>query len=174
MTKDNLVTAPADTSLEEADRILTKNKVEKLLLVDDEYRLKGLITIKDIDKLHRYPHACKDARGRLRVGAAVGVHDYERIDSLLNAGVDVLLVDSAHGHTKNVIETVQADQAKVRYSSCGRQCRDRRRNEGVDRGGRRCGQSWHWTWIDLYDAGSFRCRCSANYCNLPVGQDRSR
>ena len=107
MTKDNLVTAPADTSLEEADRILTKNKVEKLLLVDDEYRLKGLITIKDIDKLHRYPHACKDARGRLRVGAAVGVHDYERIDSLLNAGVDVLVVDSAHGHTKNVVETVR-------------------------------------------------------------------
>src|SRR5579864_7904552 len=107
MTKDNLVTAPADTSLEEADRILTKNKVEKLLLVDDEYRLKGLITIKDIDKLHRYPHACKDGRGRLRVGAAVGVHDYERISSLLNAGVDVLLVDSAHGHTKNVIDTVR-------------------------------------------------------------------
>ena len=107
MTKNNLVTAPADTSLEEADRILTKNKVEKLLLVDDEYRLKGLITIKDIDKLHRYPHACKDARGRLRVGAAVGVLDYERISSLLNAGVDVLVVDSAHGHSKNVIETVR-------------------------------------------------------------------
>ena len=107
MTKDNLVTAPADTSLEEADRILTKNKVEKLLLVDDEYRLKGLITIKDIDKLHRYPHACKDARGRLRVGAAVGVLDFERISSLLNAGVDVLVVDSAHGHSKNVIETVR-------------------------------------------------------------------
>jgi IMP dehydrogenase len=107
MTKDNLVTAPADTSLEEADRILTKNKVEKLLLVDDEYRLKGLITIKDIDKLHRYPHACKDARGRLRVGAAVGVLDFERIGSLLNAGVDVLVVDSAHGHSKNVIETVR-------------------------------------------------------------------
>jgi IMP dehydrogenase len=107
MTKDNLVTAPADTSLKEADRILTKNKVEKLLLVDDEYRLKGLITIKDIDKLYRYPHACKDARGRLRVGAAVGVLDFERISSLLNAGVDVLVVDSAHGHTKNVIETVR-------------------------------------------------------------------
>src|SRR5579871_6562380 len=91
MTKNNLVTAPADTSLEEADRILTKNKVEKLLLVDDEYRLKGLITIKDIDKLHRYPHACKDARGRLRVGAAVGVHDYERVRSLLDADVDVLI-----------------------------------------------------------------------------------
>ncbi len=107
MTKDNLVTAPADTSLEEADRILTKNKVEKLLLVDDEYRLKGLITIKDIDKLHRYPHACKDSRGRLRVGAAVGIHDYERISSLLEAGVDVLVVDSAHGHSKNVVETVR-------------------------------------------------------------------
>ena len=107
MTKENLVTAPADTSLEEADRILTKNKVEKLLLVDDEYRLKGLITIKDIDKLHRYPNACKDARGRLRVGAAVGVHDYERIASLLEADVDVLIVDSAHGHSKNVIETVR-------------------------------------------------------------------
>lgn len=107
MTKDNLVTAPADTSLVEADRILTKNKVEKLLLVDDEYRLRGMITIKDIDKLHRYPNACKDSRGRLRVGAAVGVHDYERISSLLEAGVDVLIVDSAHGHSQNVVETVR-------------------------------------------------------------------
>ncbi|WP_337177406.1 IMP dehydrogenase [Paludisphaera sp.] len=107
MTKENLVTAPADTSLEEADRILMKNKVEKLLLVDDEYRLKGLITIKDIDKLHRYPNACKDARGRLRVGAAVGVHDYERIASLLDADVDLLVVDSAHGHSRNVVETVR-------------------------------------------------------------------
>src|SRR3954470_6440343 len=107
MTKDNLVTAPADTSLEEADRILTRNKVEKLLLVDDEYRLKGLITIKDTDKLPRYPNACRDARGRLCVGAAVGVHDYERISSLLEADVDVLVVDSAHGHSKNVIETVR-------------------------------------------------------------------
>lgn len=107
MTKDDLVTAPANTSLEEADRILMKNKVEKLLLVDDEYRLRGLITIKDIDKLHRFPNACKDARGRLRVGAAVGVHDYERITSLLEADVDLLVVDSAHGHSKNVVETVR-------------------------------------------------------------------
>ncbi len=107
MTKTNLVTAPANTSLEDADRILTRNKVEKLLLVDDQFRLKGLITIKDIDKLHRYPHACKDSRGRLRVGAAVGVHDYERMASLMEADVDVLVVDSAHGHSKNVIETVR-------------------------------------------------------------------
>jgi len=111
MTKANLVTAPATTTLEEADRILTRNKVEKLLLVDDEFRLKGLITIKDIDKMHRYPHACKDARGRLRVGAAVGVYDLERAASLIEAGVDVLVVDSAHGHSRNVIETIQKIKA---------------------------------------------------------------
>jgi IMP dehydrogenase len=106
MTKDNLVTASEDTTLEAAERILTQNKVEKLLLVDDNYRLKGLITIKDIDKLTNFPQACKDRRGRLRVGAAVGVYDYERAASLIKAGVDVLVVDSAHGHSRNVVETV--------------------------------------------------------------------
>ncbi len=107
MTKDNLVTAPENTTLEEAERILMRNKVEKLLLVDREYRLRGLITIKDIDKIHKFPNACKDERGRLRVGAAVGVFDFERAESLIRAGVDVLVVDSAHGHSKNVIETVR-------------------------------------------------------------------
>jgi IMP dehydrogenase len=106
MTRDNLVTGAEDTTLEEAERVLTQNKVEKLLLVDDKYRLKGLITIKDIDKLAKFPHACKDPRGRLRVGAAVGVHDFERAESLIRAGVDVLVVDSAHGHSANVVETV--------------------------------------------------------------------
>src|SRR5262249_27245946 len=106
MTKDNLVTAPEHTTLEEAERILTQTKGEKLLLVDDKYRLKGLITIKDIDKLAKFPYACKDPRGRLRVGAAVGVHDYERAESLIRAGVDVLVVDSAHGHSANVLDTV--------------------------------------------------------------------
>lgn len=107
MTKDNLVTAPENTTLEAAERILTKNKVEKLLLVDDNYRLRGLITIKDIDKLLSFPSACKDHRGRLRVGAAVGVHDYERAESLIKAGVDVLVVDSSHGHSGNVVATVK-------------------------------------------------------------------
>jgi IMP dehydrogenase len=106
MTRDNLVTAPENTTLEAAERILTENKVEKLLLVDDKYRLKGLITIKDIDKLTKFPNACKDPRGRLRVGAAIGVHDYERAESLIRAGVDVLVVDSAHGHSANVVDTV--------------------------------------------------------------------
>jgi IMP dehydrogenase len=107
MTKDKLVTAAEHTTLEEAERILTENKVEKLLLVDENYKLRGLITIKDIDKLTNFPNACKDARGRLRVGAAVGVHDYERAASLIKAGVDVLVVDSAHGHSRNVLETVR-------------------------------------------------------------------
>ncbi len=107
MTATNLVTAPENTTLEAAERILMENKVEKLLLVDEEYRLKGLITIKDIDKLTRYPSACKDERGRLRVGGAVGVLDYERASSLIETGVDVLVVDSAHGHTENVIETIR-------------------------------------------------------------------
>lgn len=107
MTKTNLVTATENTTLETAERILTENKVEKLLLVDDNYKLRGLITIKDIDKLARFPNACKDQRGRLRVGAAVGVHDFERAESLIQAGVDVLVVDSAHGHSSNVIRTVQ-------------------------------------------------------------------
>ena len=101
-------------TLADAERMLNENKVEKLLLVDDEYRLKGLITIKDIEKTENFPNACKDARGRLRVGAAVGVYDYERADSLIKAGVDVLTVDSAHGHSKNVIETVR--ELKRRYT----------------------------------------------------------
>jgi len=107
MTRDNLVTAQENTTLEAAARILTQNKVEKLLLVDDKYKLKGLITIKDIDKLTNFPNASKDERGRLRVGAAISVHDFERAESLIKAGVDVLVVDSAHGHSGNVIETVK-------------------------------------------------------------------
>jgi len=113
MTKDGLVTAPENTTLVEAERILTENKVEKLLLVDENYKLKGLITIKDIDKLMNFPNACKDQRGRLRVGAALGVNDYERAESLIRAGVDILVVDSAHGHSGNVIETVR--QIKRRF-----------------------------------------------------------
>src|SRR5262249_18362531 len=107
MTKDNLVTARGTVTLEEAERILTAKKVEKLLLVDDTYCLTGIITIRDIDMMKRFPHACMDKLGRLRVGAAVGVHDYERASSLISTGVDVLVVDSAHGHSKNVIETVR-------------------------------------------------------------------
>lgn len=108
MTKDNLVTAHEHTSLKEAERILRENKVEKLLLVDDQYSLRGLITIKDIDKNLRFPRANKDSRGRLRVGAAVGAGDFPRAARLIECGVDVLVVDSAHGHSRNILETVRA------------------------------------------------------------------
>ena len=107
MTRQHLVTATGTVTLEEAEKILMINKVEKLLLVDENYTLTGLITIKDIDKMRKFPNACKDRQGRLRVGAAVGVHEYERIESLIAKGVDVLVVDSAHGHSANVLETVR-------------------------------------------------------------------
>ena len=113
MTKEGLVTATGTVSLEEAEKVLTAKKVEKLLLVDEKYHLTGLITIKDIDMMKRFPNACKDALGRLRVGAAIGVFDYERAASLIAKDVDVLIVDSAHGHSANVIETVR--QIKRRW-----------------------------------------------------------
>ncbi|MCA9197690.1 MAG: IMP dehydrogenase, partial [Planctomycetales bacterium] len=107
MTKANLVTATGNVTLEEAEKILTAKKVEKLLLVDENYNLTGLITIKDIDMLKRFPNACRDRQGRLRVGAAIGMFDFERAESLISKDVDVLIVDSAHGHSRNVIETVR-------------------------------------------------------------------
>ena len=107
MTKEDLVTAPGNVSLEAPEKILTAKKVEKLLWVDDSFKLTGLITIKDIDMMNQFPDACKDDLGRLRVGAAVGVFDFERAESLINKGVDILVVDSAHGHSSNVIETVK-------------------------------------------------------------------
>ena len=107
MTKDELVTATGNVTLAEAEKILTAKKVEKLLLVDENFNLTGLITIKDIDMMKAYPNACKDKYGRLRVGAAVGVFDFERCESLISKDVDILIVDSAHGHSSNVIETVK-------------------------------------------------------------------
>jgi IMP dehydrogenase len=107
MTRENLVTAQGTVTLEEAEKILMTKKVEKLLLVDEDFRLTGLITIKDIDMMRRFPDACKDGQGRLRVGAAVGVHEYDRVGCLVKRGVDVIVVDSAHGHSANVIQTVQ-------------------------------------------------------------------
>jgi IMP dehydrogenase len=108
MTKSSLVTATGAVSLDEAEKILMANKVEKLLLVDGRGLLTGLITIKDIDMMKRFPNACKDRQGRLRVGAAVGVFDFDRAAAVIAKGVDVLVVDSAHGHSGNVLETVAA------------------------------------------------------------------
>lgn len=109
MTKNNLITAQVGTSLEEAKMILWKNRIEKLPIVDNQYRLVGLITSKDIDNIGNHPNACKDHQGRLRCGAAVGVGEdtMRRVEALINAGVDVITVDSAHGHSRNVIDTVR-------------------------------------------------------------------
>jgi IMP dehydrogenase len=112
MTKNNLITGPPGTTLEQAKEILQKCKVEKLLLVNAKGELAGLITMRDIDRVQEYPRAAKDARGRLRVGAAVSVHDYERIEALIAADVDIIVVDTAHGHSQNVIDTVKKIKAK--------------------------------------------------------------
>jgi len=109
MVKENLITAPVGTSLDDAKKLLHKNRIEKLLVVDDKGNLKGLITVKDIEKTEKYPSACKDHLGRLRVGAAIGVADdrLERTEALINAGADVIVIDTAHGHSKMVIEAVK-------------------------------------------------------------------
>lgn len=109
MTRENLVTGPEGTTLEEAKKLLQKHKIEKLPLVDAEFNLRGLITIKDIEKARQYPNAAKDERGRLLVAAAVGVgsETRERVAALVGAGVDVIVVDTAHGHQINVLETVE-------------------------------------------------------------------
>jgi IMP dehydrogenase len=112
MTKKNLITAAANTTLEQAKEILQEHKVEKLLLVNSECELVGLITMRDIDRFQQYPRAARDERGRLRVGAAVGVGDCERVAELIKADVDVIVVDTAHGHSQNVVETVKKIKAK--------------------------------------------------------------
>lgn len=114
MTSENLITAPTGISLEDAKQILAKARKEKLPLVDDNYNLKGLITIKDIEKQIRYPLSAKDDQGRLLCGAGVGItHNMmDRIDALVNAHVDVIVIDSAHGHSKNILDAVKGAKAK--------------------------------------------------------------
>jgi len=113
MTSTNLITAPKGTTLEDAERILQQHRIEKLPVVDEHGVLCGLITFKDIQKKRRYPNACKDEHGRLRVGAAVGVtpETLDRVASLIEAGVDVIIVDTAHGHSRGVLEMVERIKA---------------------------------------------------------------
>jgi IMP dehydrogenase len=114
MTKEHLITVPVGTTLDAAREMFHRHKVEKLLVVDADYRLKGLITVKDIQKLVKYPNACKDALGRLRVGAAVGVSKdtLARADALAQAHVDVLVIDTAHGHSQGVLDMVATLRAR--------------------------------------------------------------
>ena len=117
MTKENLITVSSDITLEDSKKILHAHRIEKLLVVDDKYNLKGLITIKDIEKIKKYPYACKDSLGRLRVGAAVGILDREeRIDALLKARADVIVIDTSHGHSSGVIDAVR--DTKSNFPDC--------------------------------------------------------
>src|SRR6266478_5496476 len=115
MTKENLITVAVGTTLEEAEKILHKHRVEKLLVVDDKYTLKGLITVKDIQKKLKYPNAAKDSHGRLRVGAAIGATgDFlERAQEMVRAKVDLLAIDSAHGHSTRVLEAIRTIKSKL-------------------------------------------------------------
>lgn len=116
MTKGNLITASEGITLEKAKEILHQNRIEKLPVVDENFMLRGLITIKDIDKIIQYPNACKDERGRLRVGAAIGSSsNIDEVAALVDASVDVLVIDTAHGHSKKVIEAAQ--KIKARYNN---------------------------------------------------------
>ena len=118
MTKDNLVTVPIGTTLEDAKKHLHENRIEKLLVVDEDNKLRGLITIKDIEKIRKYPNSCKDDLGRLRVGAAIGVGGDrdERTAALLDVGADFLVLDSAHGHSKNILDAIRAIRSD--YPDC--------------------------------------------------------
>jgi IMP dehydrogenase len=117
MTKDNLITAPLGTTLKKAEKILQKYKIEKLPVVDEKGILKGLITFKDIMKEKQHPNACKDEHGRLRVGAAVGITNdtIDRIEVLLKAGADTIVIDTAHGHSAGVIKTIKSAREKYKY-----------------------------------------------------------
>jgi IMP dehydrogenase len=115
MTKENLVTVPVGTTLEQAEAILHKHRVEKLLVVDDNFALKGLITVKDIQKKLKYPNAAKDSQGRLRVGAAIGATGdfFERAQELVARKVDVIAIDTAHGHSQRVMDAVKTLKSKL-------------------------------------------------------------
>jgi IMP dehydrogenase len=117
MTKEKLVTVSSNITLEESKKLLHKHRIEKLLVVDDAYNLKGMITIKDIEKIRKYPNASKDSLGRLRVGAAVGIMDREaRVDAMIAAGVDIIAIDTSHGHTASVIDAVR--DIKRNFPTC--------------------------------------------------------
>ena len=161
MTRENLITVPVGTTLDAAREILHQHKVEKLLVVDRDFRLKGLITVKDIQKAVKYPNASKDSLGRLRCGAAIGVarDTMERADALVAANVDVLVVDTAHGHSQGVLDMVR--QIRRRFSrrrSRRRQRGHRRSDRGADRARRRRGEGRHRRRIDLHDARRRRHR----------------
>ena len=155
MTKDKLITVREGVGQDEAKRLLHQHRIEKLLVVDENYRCVGLITVKDIEKAVANPNACKDEQGRLRVAAATTVGDkgFARTEQLIEAGVDLVVVDTAHGHSRHVLDAVNRIKRALQQGAGGRrQCRDRRRRQGADRCGRRRDQGRHRAGLDLHHA----------------------
>ena len=166
MTKKNLITVPVGTTLEEAEHILHQHRVEKLLVVNDEYELKGLITVKDIQKKLKYPNSSKDNKGRLRVAGAIGATgDFlERAAALIEMRVDALAIDSAHGHSSRVLAAVAAVKKTVpRRRPDGRQRRHLRRRNGPDRRRRGRRQGGHRPRLHLHHAHGHRGRNAADH-----------
>ena len=171
MTSKNLVTVPVGTTLDQAIEQFKIHKIEKLLVVDDEYKLRGLITIKDITKKIEFPKACKDELGRLRVGAAVGVSkDTEaRVEALVDAQVDVICIDTAHGHSRGVLRHHRQGARDVsRYRPDRRQRGHGRGRAGTDRPGRRLHQGGHRPRLHLHHPHRHRLRRPADHGGLRV------
>ena len=164
MKRDKLITAPEGTSLEKAREVLHEHRIEKLPVVNKHFELKGLITIKDIEKRIMYPNACKDGHGRLCVGAAVGVgpETEDRVARLKKAGVDLIVVDTAHGHSQAVLDTVKMIKKRLSGTRTDRReychCRG---GEGSPQGRRRCREGGCGAWLDLYDPYCVRRRDAA-------------
>ena len=167
MTKEDLVTVPEGTTLEEAKELLHRHRIEKLLVVDRDGNLKGLITVKDIQKMIEYPDACKDELGRLRVGAAVGAAgDYlERAAALVDAKVDLLVLDSSHAHSRGVLEAAAnaARGASPTSRWWSATSPPPRRRASADRARRRRGQGRHRAGLDLHHPHRHRRRRAADH-----------
>ena len=166
MTSEGLVTAKVGVTLEEAKKILAKSRKEKLPIVDDDFNLKGLITIKDIEKTIKYPNSAKDEQGRLLCGAAVGItaNVLERVEALVNAHVDVIVIDSAHGHSANIFKDASQHQGKIpgTAGNCRKRCH-RRGDPRSDRCRSRRSEGRHRTGFHLYHPCGCRNRRSADY-----------
>ncbi len=164
MTSDNLATVKEGVSRQEAQRLLHQRRIEKLIVVDDQYRCTGLVTVKDIEKAVAYPHATKDGSGRLRVAAATTTGDggFERTEALIDAGCDLIVIDTAHGHSKMVADAVDARAEDFeRGADHGGERRHRRGDAGADRCRCRRDQGRHRPWFDLHDADCRRRGCTA-------------
>jgi IMP dehydrogenase len=173
MTKMPLITAPVDVSKDEAFRLLAENKIEKLPLIDGQGRLRGLITVKDFTKSEQYPDSTKDAEGRLVVAAAVGVGEdgILRAQALIEAGVDVIIVDTAHGHSKGVCDTIGKIKANSRVEVIGGNVHLRGR-QGAGRRGRGRHQGRGRARLDLHHPGGRGCRGAAGHRDLRGGPRR--